>query len=245
MARSCLVAALCVFVVPRLAAQTNDLRPTTTVTGVATVTNKGMSTIPALTLGKPAALFYLYVRHGRFGLDPEVRWGLDGKPWAVLFWGRYRMQHDRWSLGIGGHPALNLKAQTVTLAGSTREIIVGRRYLVGELTPTYSLNARANVGVTYLYLHGVESDVARHTHFVSLRSLVNVPLGPSYSLRLTPQTYYLWMARREGYYVYSAATLARRSFPVSLSASVNDPLRSKVPGGTALVWNASANYAIP
>src|SRR5262249_11778679 len=72
----------------------------TSVSGQVTITNNGMSTIPAFTLGSSAALFYLFVRRGPVSLEPEYRMGLDGRPWALIIWGRYRLQHDRFTLGI-------------------------------------------------------------------------------------------------------------------------------------------------
>ena len=100
-----------------------------TVSGQVTITNNGMSTIPAFTLGQPAALLYLFVRRGPLSLEPEFRTGLDGMPWAFIIWGRYRLQRDRFSLGISAHPAFNFKSSTVTINGATREMIVTRRYL--------------------------------------------------------------------------------------------------------------------
>ena len=214
------------------------------VSALLTVTNKGMSTIPAFTLGKPAALLFMYIRKGPFSVDPEYRSELTGKPWAVLLWGRYRIQRDRLLLMISAHPAINFRPTTMNVNGADREIIVARRYVVGELAPTYSLTQHASVGATYLYLRGIETDVARHTHFVSLRSVLGVPLPAGYSMRILPQTYYLNMGRRTGYYVYSSVTLARRGIPLSVSTAANDPIRTSIATGKEFTWNVAAHYTI-
>jgi len=218
--------------------------PPTSVSALVTVTTNGMSTVPAFTLGRPAALGYLFVRRGAFALEPEFRTGLDGKPWAFILWGRYRLQRQRWNLGISAHPAINFKSTTIVTNGVSRDMIVARRYLVGELTPTYVVSRYAAVGLTYLYLHGVESDVARHTHFVSLRSAHPLPLASGFALRLAPQLYYLTMATEEGTYVFGQVMLSRRGWPISVGTAGNKPLHTSIPAGNEFTWNVSGNYAI-
>lgn len=56
------------------------------VVGAVNVNSKGISTVPALTLGRPAAIFDLAVRKGDFGFEPQFRFALDGRPWSFLLW---------------------------------------------------------------------------------------------------------------------------------------------------------------
>ena len=56
-----------------------------------TVTNKGISFIPNLALGKPAIIFDFSVGNERFSFDPQFRFALEGKPWSFLFWFRYKI----------------------------------------------------------------------------------------------------------------------------------------------------------
>ena len=233
---------LCLAASSALAAQTPP--PHTEVSGQVTVTNNGMSTIPAFTLGDPAALLYLFVRRGAFSLEPEFRTGLDGMPWAFIVWGRYRLQREHFSLGISAHPAFNFKQSTVANNGTTRELIVARRYLVGELTPTWIVSPHAAVGATYLYLHGVESDVPKHTNFIAVRSSLFLPLPSSFGLRIAPQAYYLHMGQEGGTYVFGQITLSRRKWPVSISTAANEPLHTTIVAGHEFSWNLSAHYVV-
>ena len=57
-------------------------------TGVVTIQSKGISTIPNLTLGKPAAIFDMKLGR-KLTFEPQFRFALDGKPWAMVFWWRY------------------------------------------------------------------------------------------------------------------------------------------------------------
>lgn len=213
------------------------------VTGSATLTTKGISTIPSFTLGKPAAILDLAIRKGPVGFEPQFRYGLDGRPWSFLFWGRWRpVEGERFRLSVGAHPALSFRSVRDPTGGAA-ERIEARRYLAGEVSPTLALSRNVSVGPYYLYSYGVERTVARNTHFLALRAqLAGRAPDERYELRLSPQVYYLRVAERDGYYLNAGATLSRRDLPVTLSSLVNQPIRSRVPGGGGFLWNLSASY---
>lgn len=215
------------------------------VSGNVSVTNKGISLIPSFTLGRPAAIFDVAIRNGRVGFEPQFRVGLDGKPWAFLFWGRYRpLKRGKFQLGLGGHPAVSFRTITTSINGAPSDVIVARRYLAGEVAPTYQLARHLNVGAYYLYSHGVEKDVVKHTQFLAARATVaNVRVSHRYTLQITPQFYYLRTDKLDGFYVNSGVTLARENLPVSIAATVNKVIRTRVAGDDFL-WNVSVNYAI-
>jgi hypothetical protein len=54
--------------------------------GAVTVTNKGISIVPNLTLGKPAVIFDLSAGKRKLSFEPSLRFALEGKPWSFLFW---------------------------------------------------------------------------------------------------------------------------------------------------------------
>ena len=47
--------------------------------GTILVTNNGMSTIPNLSLGKPATIFDLKISKGKLSFEPQLRFALEGK----------------------------------------------------------------------------------------------------------------------------------------------------------------------
>lgn len=215
-------------------------------TGAVTVTSNGISTIPSFTLGKPAVIFDLSVARKGFSLDPQIRYGLNGKPWSFLFWGRYKLvDGPKFRMTIGGHPAVNFRTTTVSINQTQREVIVARRYLASELHPTYSISKNVSVGAYYLYSRGFEQDVARHTHFISLRSSLSSGLfSDRYFVQLSPQVYYLKADDPDGFYVYSGLTLGRRNLPLSVGTAVNKVIRTDVPGSEDFLWNVSLTYSI-
>jgi len=214
------------------------------VSGAANITNKGISLIPALTLGRPAAIVDLAVRKRNVGFEPQFRFGLDGKPWSFLFWARYRVATDgKFRLTLGGHPALSFRTTAVPSGETSRDLIEVRRYLGGEVVPSYVLTPSVAVGAYYLYAHGFDG-ATRHTHFVAARMTAsNVEVFRGYVLQFVPQIYYLSTNGQRGSYVGASASVARQGSPISIGTIVNQPLHSAVIGGQVFLWNVSVTYA--
>ena len=231
---------------PAFAQDVDSTGSRTTVSGAVTITNNGISTVPSFTLGKPAAIFDVSVARSGFSLDPQIKYGLNGKPWSFIFWGRYKLvDGEKFRMTIGGHPAVNFRTTTVSINQTQREVLVARRFLAGELYPSYSLSKNANIGAYYLYSRGFEQDVARNTHFISVRSnLSKGLLSDRYFAQLSPQAYYLKADDPDGFYVYSGLTIGRRNSPLSFGAAVNKVVQTRVPGSEDFLWNVSLTYSI-
>ena len=120
-----------------------------------------------------------------------------------------------------------------------------RRYLAGELYPSYSVSGNVGVGVYYLYSHGFEADIAKNTHFLALRTtLSNVPRSDGYSVRFVPQVYYLKQDARDGTYGNCVLTFGRKDFPFSIGSQVNKTIRTRILEGDDFIWNVSLSYSI-
>lgn len=138
--------------------------------GAVTVTNKGISIVPNLTLGKPAVIFDLSVGKRKLSFEPSLRFALEGKPWSFLFWWRYKLINtDRFHLNIGAHPALSFKTYSFLVDEVSEEHMVVRRYLAGELVPSYFVNKNISIGMYYLYSRGIEEELTRNTNLISLK----------------------------------------------------------------------------
>jgi hypothetical protein len=214
------------------------------VTGSVNVNSKGISLVPALTLGRPAAIFDLGVRKGAASFEPQLRFALDGKPWSFLLWGRYRaIEGKKLRLTLGAHPAFSFRTTTATIGTASRELIEVRRYVAVEATPTYATSANTTVGGYYLYSHGVDRGAPPHTHLVAARAgLSNVTMG-RFVLQVAPQFYYLYTNGQDGTYVSASAAFGRHGSPWSVTAVVNQPVATKVAGGGDFLWNVGIGYA--
>lgn len=212
--------------------------------GAITITSKGLSTFPNLTLGKPAAILDLSMGGEKFRFEPIFRFSLEGKPWSFIFWCRYElMNSDKFQFKIGAHPAYSFKTVTVTQDGTTKEILRAQQYLAGELSPVFKVTKNVTLGPYYIYARGLEKDIVRNSNFVSFRvNFSNINLSEKYFIRLMAQTYYLKMDANDGFYVNSTFSLNRRNFPFSLSSTINQTFESTIPGDDFL-WNINLTYS--
>jgi len=234
------------FAFTALSQDADSTRSRTVVAGAVTVTNNGIATVPSFTLGKPAAIFDMSVIRNRFSLDPQIKYALDGKPWSFIFWGHYIVADgERFRVIIGAHPGVNFRTTTVSVNQTQKEVIVARRYVAGDIYPSYSVSRYVSVGAYYLYSYGVEGDVAKHNHFLALRSTLSSTLLPGgYFVQVLPQVYYLKVDTSEGYYLYSGLAVGKRNFPLSIGAIVNKVIQTGVPGSEDFLWNLSVTYWI-
>ncbi len=210
---------------------------------VSSVTNNGMSFIPTFTLGKPAAIFELSVGR-RLTFDPQFRFALEGKPWSFLFWLRYDLiRQDHFQMKVGFHPALSFQYRTYTSGDESVETMVVRRYLAGELAPTWIAGTHFSAGIYYLASHGIENDITQYTHYLVLRATVmNVSLPGQLLFRVTPKVYYLKMDARAGTYAAATLGLSHKKIPLSVTSMLNKTLRSEITGTKDFSWNISLVY---
>lgn len=218
------------------------------IAGAISVTNNGFSFIPTFSLGKPAAIFSLYMggRGKRFSFEPEFRFALEGKPWSFIFVWRYKLvRTNKFQFTVGTHlPALNFRTVSVVKNGTTLDVIQTTRFFpVVEASPNYLIAKNVSVGSFYLYGHGVEPDVVQNTHFLSLRAGFSyIPLFKKLYLRFFPQAYYLKSDQKDGFYWASNIVLGLQKFPLSVSSMMNKVIETDVPGED-FQWNLGLIYS--
>lgn len=180
----------------------------------------------------------------RLSFDPDLRFSLAGKPWTMLFWGRYKLvTTNKLQVGTGAHLGLNYRTSVLPINGDTSETTVTRRYLAGELFPRYSLTKNIGVGIYYLYSHGLDAGTIGNTHFITFNTnFSNIKLSKQFSLKFNPQFYYLKLDKQDGFYFTSTLTLAKKNFPLSISSIINQVIETDI-AGRDLVWNVSLGYS--
>lgn len=211
--------------------------------GVASVTNNGISLIPSFSLGDPALLFDLKFTKGRFSFEPDMRFALEGKPWTMIFWFRYKaIQKEKFSLRVGAHPALNFRTVSVIRDGQTEELLESRRYLAAEIAPSYSLGKNTGVGLYYLHGRGFDEGV-KSSHFFTLNSYFNnLFITDKLYFNISPQAYYLRLDKDEGYYAVGFITLGKKDFPLTVSAILNKAIKTEIDPEDDFLWNISLDY---
>jgi hypothetical protein len=212
--------------------------------GTALVTNNGISFIPTFSLGKPATIVTLSMGDKRLSFDPEFRFSLEGKPWAILLWGRYKVaNNERFKLTAGSHLGLSYNYPNVIINGISTDITQVKRYLATELVPNYFFNKKLSVGIYYLYSHGLDIGTTNNTHFITLNTNIsNIALNKDFYFNFKPQVYYLKMDQQDGYFTSATITLLKNHCPLSIAGIVNQKISTNI-ATKDFVWNVSLNYS--
>jgi hypothetical protein len=211
--------------------------------GVITATNNGVSIIPSFTLGRPALLFDLSLSGERFSFDPMLRFGMDGKPWSFIFWGRYKAIKDKpFTLTVGAHPGFIFQERIVKVNGQEKTMFVSQRFLAMEVAPMYKFSNRLSIGLYYLRGHGFNPIPPDNTNFLALNAVVsNIPLGGEFNLRVNPQLFFLKVDDTSGTYITSNFTVSKPGFPIGFQALFNQKIKSTIVGDD-FIWNVGIMY---
>lgn len=226
-----------------IAQEQTPAKPTGQFGGVITATNNGVSIIPSFTLGRPALLFDLSLSGERFSFDPMLRFGMDGKPWSFVFWGRYKAIKDRpFTLTLGAHPAFIFAERIVKVNGREEKMFVSQRFLAMEVAPMYKFSKRLSMGLYYLRGHGFNPIPPDNSNFLALNTVVsNIPVGGDFNLRVNPQLFYLKVDDNSGTYITSNFTVSKPGFPIGFQGLVNQKIKSTIPGDD-FIWNVGLLY---
>lgn len=213
-------------------------------TGVVTIQSKGISTIPNLTLGKPAAVFDMKLGR-KLTFEPQFRFSLDGKPWAMVFWWRYYASFgSKFKVTFHANYSFAYKPVTYyTSLGTSQEVIRTTRYLVGAVGPNYQFNKYIGVGMYLFYNRGIETYIARNTYMASFRpSFSNIPITKNIAARIGPEIYYLKIDDKDGVYLNATLLINKKNFPLSVAALINKPIESTIPSEYDFLWNVGLIY---
>ena len=226
-----------------LAQETVSAKPTGQFGGVITATNNGVSIIPSFTLGRPALLFDLSLSGERFSFDPMLFFGMDGKPWSFVFWGRYKAIKDkRFTLSLGAQPAIIFAERIVKVNGKEETMLVSQRFLAMEVAPTYKISKRLSMGLYYLRGYGFNPIPPDNSNFIALNTVISgVPMGGGFTMRINPQLFYLKVDDDSGTYATSNFTVSKPGFPIGFQGLVNQKIKSSIPGDD-LIWNVGLLY---
>lgn len=211
--------------------------------GSVLVTNKGISSIPNLTLGKPATIVFMSIGR-RLRFEPEFRFALEGKPWMFIFWWRYDLLNtDKFLVKVRANPTIVFKTISTTNNNVTNEILKYSRTLTGDLTASYFATKNISLSTYYMYVYGVESDAIKNTHYLALRTAFsNIKLKDQFYMGFTPSVYFLKMDKNIGFYMNAGLNLSKRNFPLSVSTLINKTIHSQIPIGEDFLWNVSLVY---
>ena len=228
---------------PLFAQEQTPASPTGQFGGVITATNNGVSIIPSFTLGRPALLVDLSLSGERFSFDPMLRFGMDGKPWSFVFWGRYKAIKDKpFTLSLGAHPAFIFAERLVKINGQEKTMLVSQRFLAMEVAPMYKFSKRLSMGLYYLRGHGFNPIPPENSNFIALNTVISgIPMGGGFNMRINPQLFYLKVDKDSGTYATSNFTVTKPGFPIGFQGLFNQKIKSTIPGDN-FIWNVGLLY---
>ncbi|MGM0946798.1 MAG: hypothetical protein ACQEW9_16595 [Bacteroidota bacterium] len=235
----CLGIALIVISFGTLAQEENNRQ----LSGIITTTNNGVSIIPSFSLDRPAVYFDLSMGGERFSFDPMLRFGMDGKPWTLIFWGRYKVIKDkRFSLTIGGHPAFLFTENEMIVNGTEETAFVANRYVAGEVNTNYKITDKFSLGLYYQRGMGVQVITAKNSDFLALNAgFHDFTLKKDLMFSIAPQVFFLNLDDDSGFYANAALTFKKTDFPFQFQTFFNQKIKSSIDGND-LVWNVSLLY---
>ncbi len=211
-----------------------------------TVTNNGFSIIPAFTLGDPAGFLDMKMGNRRLSFEPQFRFSLEGRPWSLIFIYRYKaVIKPRFQLTFGTHaPGMNFITRSVTIDGIDENLSVARRFLAGEIMPTYTLSDKASIGIYFLRGRAFQKHGPQNSTFFSLQgNFTKLTIAGKSYISLYPQIFYLKVDDNTGYYVNATAVLGIRDFPLTISGIVNKAIESSIPAQD-FDWSLNLVYTL-
>jgi hypothetical protein len=213
--------------------------------GNISITNNGLSLIPAFSLGRPAAIFELSMGGERLSFDPELRFALDGKPWSFIFWWRYKIvKSDKFNLHVGAHPAFIFSTEMVPDAnGQMVEKTEVQRFFAAEISPTYTISPKTKLSFLYLAGRSLGKVPYALNQFVALGpSFTDIHLSEKIFFNARPNVFYLKMNEKDGYFASSSLVIGRKNFPISLGGIVSKKIVSEIEVDD-WIWNVSLIYS--
>jgi hypothetical protein len=213
-------------------------------TAAVTIQSKGISTIPNLTLGKPAIIFDMKLGR-KLTFEPQFRFAIDGKPWAMVFWWRYyETISDKFKVTYSTNYSFSYKSiKSYTLSGTSQEMIRTTRYLVGAVEPNYRISKYFGVGMYFFYNYGIESFITKNTYMISFRpTFSNIPISKNVVAMVAPEIYSLIMDRNNGVFFNSRFLISKKNFPLAISGLINKPMKSSIPSEYDFLWNVGLSY---
>lgn len=212
--------------------------------GAVQATNNGIALIPTFSLGKPAVMAILSIGGERFSFDPDIRFDMEGRPWAMVFWTRYKLVNgSKFKLQIGPHLGMNFRETHLSINGIESDNHIVRRYLANEIAPNYFVSKNTSVGVYYLYSRGLDPGAVKNSHFVTVNAnFRKIPVTSGIYLQAFPQFYFLKQNDLHGTYFTATVGVVKQGFPLSIASTINKELSGDIAGSKDFVWNLSLVY---
>ena len=238
------IATILLLVVQKIAAQKDSTKVKPHLSGVIILTSNGISQIPAYSLDKPAISAFFYLKIKRFSYEPDINYGIDGRPWGMGNSFMYLIiDKKKLKLKSGGALGLAFSYPDVLQGGTVVKQNKAERYLIVKIIPQYLFSERSSLSFIYWNAHNLEKESIKLINYLSaVVSIVNVPVGKKMYCSLFPQVFYLKVDGQDGLFFSPTVGFGIKNFPMSLSSQINTTITTNMNPDPGFKWNVALNY---
>jgi hypothetical protein len=157
---------------------------------------------------------------------------------------RYRLvEHQKFSLRVGTHPAFTLIRRPETVSGQTKQITEMLRFGAFEVVPSYQISKKTGISAMYLEGHGFQKHGPQLTRVLFLNtSITDIGLSKNLRFNLFPSVFFLYTDGYRGDYLTITGVLAHKKLPFTLQSTINQTFSSNIPANQNFMWNVMVAY---
>lgn len=204
--------------------------------------SNGIASIPAFSLDKPAMMASAFLVKGRFSYEPNLAYGLDGKPWYIDNWFHYKIViRPKYDLRVG----FNLSTFCEKYQLPIGTIKVAQRYFAFEMTQTYKFSPTSLLSLAYWSDNGQEEDTYQG-HFLSLTGEKSeLPVGKNGLLAVNVMLFYInYNGKNDGLFISPKVTASVRNIPASIFFQATQAIQSNIEPFPGFRWNVGISYSL-
>lgn len=204
--------------------------------------SNGIASIPAFSLDKPAMMASAFLVKGRFSYEPNLAYGLDGKPWYIDNWFHYKIvMAPKYDLRVG----FNLSTFCAKYPLPEGTIMEAQRYFAFELTQTYKFTPTSFLSLAYWSDNGQEKGTLKG-HFLSLTGEKSeLPIGKNGLLAVNAMLFYInYDGKNDGLFISPKITASVRDIPFSIFLQATQAIQSNIEPFPGFRWNVGISYSL-
>ncbi len=230
--------------VQRVAAQKDSSKDKPKLSGVVIITSNGISQIPAYSLDKPAISAFFNLKIKRFSYEPDINYGIDGRPWGMGNTFMYLiMDKKKLKFKAGVSLGLAFSYPEVLQGGKQVKVNKAERYLIVKIIPSYLFSKKSSLSLIYWNAHNLEKESIKLISFLSaVVSITNIRVSEKFYCGFLPQVFYLKVDKEDGLFFSPTVRFGLNKFPLFFSSQVNTALITNISSNSGLKWNVALNY---
>lgn len=211
-------------------------------TGTFSLNSNGVASIPAFSLGKPAAIASVSLIKNRFSYDPQLAYALNFKGWFIDSWLHYRII-DKPHFEF--RPGFNFSTFFSDYEGIDGKIREAQRYFTFEFTGIVKFNSTNSLLIGYWNDRGQDKGTIKGHFFNLVGERNDVSLGKKVLLSIDLQIFYIdYQGKNDGLFLSPKLSSSLRNKPFTLFIQPIQALISNISPYPGFRWNLGLAYTL-